>query len=123
MILRVITSLLIAGFSAGWEASTQPQTKGNNYPAIIKDSPELRAKAEREWRRMLNSHRIPQTPPDLYPITNTPRSLLGISGGIPLLRVKPEPGSETFARRGAVKTFIDRWRDLIGIDPTAISLI
>jgi hypothetical protein len=71
---------------------------------------------------MLDSYSIPQTPPDLYPITNTPRSLLGISGGIPLLSVKPEPGTEVFARRGAVKAFIDRWRDLIGIDPTAISL-
>jgi hypothetical protein len=122
MILRIITSLLVAVFSAGSEASPQPQTKGKNYPAIIKDSPELRAKAEREWRRMLDSYSIQQTPPDLYPITNTPRSLLGISGGIPLLSVKPEPGTEVFARRGAVKTFIDRWRDLIGIDPTAISL-
>jgi hypothetical protein len=72
---------------------------------------------------MLDSYNIPQTPPDLYPIINTPRSLLGISGGIPLLTVKPEPGTEMFARRGAVKTFIDRWRDLIGVEPTAISLI
>lgn len=123
MILRIITSLLIAVLSAAPEASPESQNKGKQtYPAIIKDSAEARAKAEREWRRMLRSNGIPPTPPDLYPITNTPRSLLGISGGIPLLSVKPEPGNEPFSRRGAVKTFLDRWRDLIGIDPAYISL-
>ena len=123
MILRIITSLLIAVLSAS-EASAQSQNKGKQtYPVVIKDSPEARAKAEREWRRMLDSYGIPPTPPDLYPITNTPRSLLGISGGIPLLSVKPDPGTEPFSRRGAVKNFLDRWRDLIGIDPAYISLI
>lgn len=124
MILHIITSLLIAVLSVASEASPESQNKGKQtYPAIIKDSPEARAKAEREWRRMLDSYGIPPTPPDLYPITNTPRSLLGISGGIPLLSVKPEPGTEPFSRRAAVKTFLDRWRDLIGIDPAYISLI
>jgi hypothetical protein len=124
MVLRIITSLLMAVLSAASGASPQSQSQGKqNYPAIVKDSPDLRAKAEREWRRMLDSYGIPQTPPDLYPITNTPRSLLGVSGGIALLSAKPEPGMEPFARRGAMKSFIDRWRELMGIDPTALSLI
>ena len=93
------------------------------YPAVIKDSTDLRAKAEREWRRMLDSYGVPQTPPDLYPISNTPRSLLGVSGGIILLGAKPEPGTEIFALRAAMKAFIDRWRELLGIDPASISLI
>ena len=72
---------------------------------------------------MLDSYGVPQTPPDLYPITNTPRSLLGVSNGIQLLAGKPEPGTETFALREAMKAFIDRWRELLGIDPALISLI
>lgn len=123
MILRIITSLLIAVLSAASDASPQSKDKGKqSYPAVIKDSPEARARAERSWRRMLYSYGIAPTPPDLYPITNTPRSLLGISAGIPLLRTKPEPGNDAFSRRGAVKTFLDRWRDLIGIDSAYISL-
>jgi hypothetical protein len=90
---------------------------------MIRDSADRRAAAEREWRRMLDSYGVAQTPPDLYPITNTPRSLLGISGGIKLLTYKPERGSETFALREAVRTFVDRWRELLGVDPATISLI
>jgi hypothetical protein len=71
---------------------------------------------------MLDAYGIPQTPPDLYPITNTPRSLLGVSNGIKLLAGKPEPGTEQFALREAMRTFIDRWRELLAIDPATISL-
>lgn len=102
-----------------------PQGSGSkqNYPAMIKDSADQRAKAERDWRRMLDSYGVPQTPPDLYPIINTPRSLLGVSGGIKVLGAAPEPGNEVFALRQALKRFIDRWRDLLGADPATISLV
>jgi len=107
-----------------FEASAQtPGAAKQSYPAVIKDSADRRAKAEREWRRMLDSYGVPQTPPDLYPITNTPRSLVGVSEGIRLLSAKPEPGMETFALREAMKAFIDRWRELLGIDPSLISLV
>ena len=124
MILRTITCLTTVLLLAGFEVSPQaPSPARQKYPAIINDSTDRRAKAEREWRRMLDSYGVPQTPPDLYPITNTPRSLLGVSNGITLLAAKPEPGTETFAVRQAMKAFIDRWRELLGIDPALISLI
>lgn len=108
----------------GCEAKPQvPGTARQNYPLFIKDSSDGRAKAEREWRRMLDSFGVPQTPPDLYPITNTPRSLLGVSGGLQLVTYKPEPGSETFAVRAAMKQFIDRWRELLEADPATVSLV
>jgi hypothetical protein len=72
---------------------------------------------------MLDSYGVPQTPPDLYPMTDTPRSLLGVTGAIKLLNYKPEPGNETLAVREAVKAFIDRWRELLGVDPAAVSLM
>lgn len=115
----LITAFILTG------PNVFPQAGGSkqNYPAIIKDSADQRAKAEREWRRMLDSYGVPQTPPDLYPITDTPRSLLGVSGAIQLFSVKPEPGTEAFALRQAMKLFIDRWRDLLGADPATISLV
>jgi hypothetical protein len=124
MIVRTITLLTTVLLLTGFEVFPQtPGTAKQNYPAVIKDSADGRAKAEREWRRMLDSYGVPQTPPDLYPITNTPRSLLGVSDGVKLLGAKPEPGTETFALREAMRGFIDRWRELLGIDPASISLV
>ena len=108
----------------GYDPSPQAQTAAKqNYPAVIKDSSERRARAEREWRRMLDAYSVPQTPPDLYPITHTPRSLLGVAGGIKLVTFVPEPGTETVAIREAMRRFLDRWRELLGAEPAAVSLL
>jgi hypothetical protein len=124
MSLLRLTLLLAVALAVGCEKSPQiPNAAKQKYPVLIKDSPERREKAEREWRRMLNSYGVEQTPPDLYPITYTPRSLLGVTGGIQILGARPEPGNETFALRTAVKSFLDRWRELIGADPVSISLV
>ncbi len=105
---------------AGCEQTPQvPNGPQAGYPAVIKDSAERRANAEREWRRMLDAYAVAQTPPDLYPITYTPRSLLGVSGGIKIINAaNPDP----LVLREAAKVFIDRWRDLIGADPSTLSL-
>jgi hypothetical protein len=124
MTLLTVTSLIAVLLLTGCELSPQvPSAAKQNYPAVIKDSADRREKAEREWRRMLDSYGVPPTPPDLYPVTGTPRSLLGVSGGIKLLNVKPEPGTETFALRAAMKAFIDRWRELLLADPETVSLM
>jgi hypothetical protein len=118
------TCLIAAFLLTGCDVAPQvPGGSKQNYPVMIKDSADQRAKAEREWRRMLDSYGVAQTPPDLYPITNTPRSLLGVSGGIKVFSATPEPGAETFALRQAMKLFVDRWRDLLGAEPTTISLV
>jgi hypothetical protein len=119
-----ITVLVAVVFAAG--CTVQPQTPGaskQSYPSIIRDSIDRRAKAEREWRRLLDLYKVPQTPPDLYPTTYTPRSLLGISGGIKLVNAPADPGAEKLSLREAMKGFIDRWRELIGADPASVSLI
>jgi hypothetical protein len=120
LVICLTTAMLLAG------CESNPQVPGQakqNYPVFIRDSADQRSKAEREWRRMLDAYGVAQTPPDLHPVTNTPRSLLGVSGGIKLLGAKPEPGTETFAIREAARAFIDRWRDLLGVDPSTISLV
>src|SRR5215469_11286241 len=98
--MTVLRSILftIFIFAVGCDQSPQiPGSPKQNYPVLIKDSSDRRANAEREWRRMLDAYSIQQTPPDLYPIIYTPRSLLGVSGGIKILLAKPEPGTENLA--------------------------
>lgn len=124
MILIRLTLFLALALAIGCEQTPQvPGAARQNYPAVIRDSPDSRAKAEREWRRLLDAYAVPQTPPDLYPIIYTPRSLLGVSGGIKIMSYTPEPGSEDIAYRTAVKSFLDRWRELIGADPASLSLV
>jgi len=100
-----------------------PAGQKENYPGLIKDSTDRRARAETEWRRMLEAYSVPQTPPDFYPITYTPRSLLGVSGGIKIApQLKPSEDPEALALREVARNFIQRWHDLIGADPSGISL-
>ena len=96
---------------------------GPNYPGIIKEVADRRSQAEREWRRLLDAYRIPQTPPDLHPIIYTPRSLLGVEGGFKILSSKPEAENQEIGYREGARSFIDRWHDLIGADPSMLSLI
>src|SRR5205085_10999183 len=115
----LMAAALLAACSS---APKTPDKAEKPYPVIIRDSADNRAKAEREWRRLLDAYAVPQTPPDLHPIVYTPRSLLGVSGGIKLLTATPGRGSETTALREAMRGFLDRWRDLLNADPSAVSL-
>jgi len=121
--LRMIFFLMAATLLTACDSSPKvPKGTQKNYPVIIRDSADTRAKAEREWRRMLDAYTVPQTPPDLHPIINTPRSLLGVSGGIKLMPAPPERTGDTTALREAMKNFLDRWRDLLNADPSTVSL-
>jgi len=72
---------------------------------------------------MLDAYGIPQTPPDFYPIVYTPRTLLGISSGIKIIAAKTDGNGRELVLREAVKKFVDRWRELIGADTSALSLV
>src|SRR2546423_7542575 len=119
MIFFVMAATLLTACNSSPKA---PNAAQKNYPVILRDSADSRAKAEREWRRMLDAYTVPQTPPDLHPIINTPRSLLGVTGGIKLMAAVPERGGDTTALREAMRGFLDRWRDLLNADPSAVSL-
>lgn len=121
--LRLITLMIVAASLAACDSTPKvPNTTQKNYPVIIHESADSRAKAEREWRRLLDAYAVAQTPPDLHPVIYTPRSLLGVSGSIKLLTAPPERGGESVALREAMKSFLDRWRDLLNADPSAVSL-
>jgi hypothetical protein len=99
-----------------------PGATQKGYPPIIEDTPDRREKAERDWRRLLDVYSLPPTPPDLYPVTYTPRSLLGVSGGIKFVTLRVSNETPNLSLREAAKGFIERWRDLIGVEPAGISL-
>ena len=122
--LRLSALIIAATLLAACDSAPKvPNTaQKSNYPIIIRESADSRAKAEREWRRMHDAYSVAQTPPELHPVIYTPRSLLGVSGGIKLLTAPPERGGETVALREAMKRFLDRWRDLLNADPSAVSL-
>ena len=124
MILLRLTLFLPVIFAVGCELSPKlPNSAKQNYPVVIEDSQQRREKAEREWRRMLDFYKVAQAPPDLYPISYTPRSLAVVADGIKIMATAPEPGTETLAQREAVKRFIDQWRELVGADPLTVSLV
>lgn len=118
--------ILLAGvvLTAACELSPQiPSRTRQEYPVLIRDSAERRAKAEREWKRLLDVYKIPQTSADFYPVILTPRSLAGVRDGIKLIAGTAGPSTDQTAVREAVRTFIDRWRDLLGGDPVTLSLV
>ena len=100
-----------------------PAVQKQSYPPVIVDSNDRRARAEREWRRMLDFYHVPQTPPDLYPLTYMPRSLLGVSGGIKIINTAPGSTLEDIGLLEGLKGFIGQWRELVGADLPSISLV
>jgi len=117
---------LVALVAAMFGCDIAPKVPGvqeKGYPPIIADSADRREKAERDWRRLLDTYNLSPTPPDLYPITYTLKSLLGVPGGIKFVTLQAAVESPNLALREAAKGFIERWRDLIGVDPAGISLV
>jgi hypothetical protein len=112
-------------FSLACAPSTQlpNQEKLKKYPAIVQVSPQRQTQVEREWRRLLETYGAPSGQPDFYPVTLTPRSLQGIQGGIKIITTAIQPDSEEVTIREAARKFIDRWRDLLGVDPANLSLV
>jgi hypothetical protein len=56
-LIRLTFFITVAIFLTGCDAASPkvPNTPQKNYPAVITDSAERRAKAEREWRQMLDA--------------------------------------------------------------------
>ena len=121
---RAIGLVVVGAATLGCDlAPKTPGAQDKGYPVIIADSAERRDAAERAWRRLLDTYNLPPTPPDLYPITYTPRSLLGVSNGVKFVTLQATTESPNLTLREAAKGFIERWRDLVGVDPAGVSLV
>ena len=120
-ILLILVGLLAAGF--GCSPSTKVAGNGGPaYPIAIKDSTERRDHAERDWKRLLDAYGVPQTDPDLYPVTWAPKSLSAIQNGIKIMTSKAAKETQASALREAAKSFVQRWHDLTVAEPSGVSL-
>jgi hypothetical protein len=123
-----LSHLILAAFIS-WTIGCAPSTqlpgkeKPNKYPVMIQVSPQRQTQAEREWRRLLETYGTPPVQPEFYPVTLTPRSLSGIQGGLKIITTTIQPDTEEVTIREAARKFIDRWRDLLGLDPANLSLV
>ncbi len=119
--LAILLSFALAG--AGLAQSSK-SAKAKNYPVVIKASPQRLSQVERDWQRLLETYKVKETQPEFYPIIYTPRSFSQVQGAIKLLETTPQPQTDmTIAIREAAKRFVERWRDLLGAEPTMVSLI
>jgi hypothetical protein len=115
----------LISFAVGCTPSAQVPNKEKlkNYPAIIKASSQRQTQAEREWRRLLETYAAPSAQPDFHPVIFTPRSLSAVQGGIKIITATVPTDAQEVTIREAGRRFIDRWRELLGLDPANLSLI
>jgi hypothetical protein len=125
MKLSLLIFAAFISFTAGCAPSAQVpnKEKAKSYPAIIKVSAERQTQAKREWQRLLETYGVTGVEPELYPVTATPRSLLMVSNGIKLVTTQIQTDTEEVTIREASRKFIDRWRELLAVDPASLSLV
>jgi len=102
-ILLIMAATLLAACNSGAESAE------HNAEKLSRDHSRFRRQPRQGRTRMASPARCLRRAtdaPDLHPVIYTPRSLLGVSGGIKLLAAPPERGSETIALREAMKTFL-----------------
>jgi hypothetical protein len=125
MKLSLLIFVAFISFTVGCAPSAQVpnKEKAKSYPAIIRVSAERQTQAKREWQRLLETYAVTSVEPDLYAITATPRSLQMITNGIKIVTTQIQPDTEEVTIREASRKFIDRWRELLAVDPASISLV
>ncbi|MGH9852920.1 MAG: hypothetical protein ACREBD_24045 [Blastocatellia bacterium] len=104
--------LLCACAAPGQVGVNTPQSKAQNYPPVIEDSPERQQAAQEAWKNFLAEFRLPDAPPDLEPVLNTPRTLPMELAGQIVLHTKAGAFGEMEAKE-ALRRFIERARGLL----------
>jgi hypothetical protein len=101
-----------------------PESGGQPYPVVFGEQPQRREASMLALNRLaLANVREDQTQPYLQPVTATIKSLpanLSTPLYLPKVGVKPEMNEDEI--REALRRFIDDWRNLIGADPSQLSL-
>jgi hypothetical protein len=102
-----------------------PETGGQPYPVLFGEQAQRREASILALNRLaLANVREDQTQSHLQPVTATIKNLpanLSTPLYLPKVGVKPEMNEEE--TREALRRFIDDWRNLIGADPSQLSLV
>jgi hypothetical protein len=101
-----------------------PESGGQPYPVVFTEQPQRREASMLALNRLALAN-VPedQTQPYLQPVTATIKALpanLSTPLYLPKVGTKPEMNEEE--TREALRRFIDDWRNLIGADPSQLSL-
>ena len=101
-----------------------PESGGQPYPVVLGEQPQRRDAAMLALNRLvLADVRADQAQPYLQPVTATIKSLpANISTPLYLPKVGAKPEMNEDETREALRRFIDDWRNLIGADPSQLSL-
>lgn len=100
-----------------------PESGGQPYPVVFGEQPQRREASILALNRLALGVREDQTQSYLQPVTATIKSLpakLSTPLYLPKVGIKPEMNEEE--TREALRRFIDDWRNLIGADPSHLSL-
>jgi len=101
-----------------------PESGGQPYPVVFGEQPQRRDASMLALNRLALAN-VPedQSQPYLQPVTATIKSLpanVSTPLYLPKVGIKPEMNEEEI--REALRRFIDDWRNLIGADPSQLSL-
>lgn len=125
--LVVISAALISAACAAMQPPNAgaPESGGQPYPIIFAEQPQRREASMLALNRLaLTNVREDQTKSYLQPVTATIKSLppnLSTPLYLPKVGIKPEMNEEEI--REALRRSIDDWRNLIGADPSQLSLV
>jgi hypothetical protein len=111
--LFLFVALLTGACAAPGQVSVNtPQGQPNSYPPVIEDSPARQQAAQEAWRRFLAEWRLPETPPDVLPVSHTPRALPTSLAGRININTKPGKFGETELKE-ALRLFIEHSRGVL----------
>lgn len=120
-LLQITLSLALLS-ATGCDQSPQiPEPPKQNFGLVRADA-ERCDRIRREWQRFQEAYALTASEPQLHSITCLPQSLGAASGQIQIITSPSQEESTAETLRHAVKSFIDRWRDLIDASPDVISL-
>ena len=111
-LITVCSLLLCACAAPGQVGVNTPQSKAQNYPPMVEDSPERRQAAKEAWKIFLTEFRLPDAQPDLEPVLNTPRALPMELAGQIVIHTKAGVFGEMEAKE-ALRRFLERARGLL----------
>lgn len=124
--LLVIATALATGACAALQPpdADGPRADLPPYPIGLADPADRLEEASVAWYQMSQHYGLPgKTEANLNPFTGTIQSLPANAGPILLPKVGTEPKPTEEQIRESLRRFIVEWRQLIGVDPTQLSLV
>ena len=126
IVLFVVTIAFVTGACAALQPveTGGPRSNAPAYPISLADPAGRLEAASVAWYQMSQHYGLAgKTEANLNPLTGTLQGLPANAGPIALPKVGTEPQQTEEQTRESLRRFIVEWRQLIGADPDALSLV